>query len=72
VFGKTFGKDVPFSGDPIANLQLTARKLKSHGTGANAAARYAGGQNMEDRRKQYKDLAPSLKKYFDCFNKKMG
>lgn len=69
VFGTDFGDTIAFTGDPIANLTLAARFLKTKGEGAAAAGRYTGGPNYRARVAQYNDWSPALTKYFDCFSK---
>ena len=76
-FGTFTTQRVPFDGNPLDNLRLTARILNSDGGGRAAAGRYHSGTGpfsktpegikaFNDRVKQYDQLQPSYSAFFRC------
>ena len=78
-FGTFTTQRVPFDGNPLDNLRLSARILNSYGGGRTAAGRYHSGTGpfsktpggikaFNDRAKQYDQLQPSYSAFFNCMN----
>jgi hypothetical protein len=71
VFGEPYtpeGKPSFFTGNPVANARMGARKLLRIGkTDEERAVRYVGPKGREWRLKSYQEFAPRFKSFFDQY-----
>lgn len=73
VFGRSFFEDdgvtpCGFSGKPVANATVAARKLLSHnGTERFGAVRYTGPDHQARRGELYDKLMPSFEQFFKLY-----
>lgn len=73
-FGKVFvdeaGQPSKFTGDPLANGRMAARKLKSlRGLDIDKATLYTGPSAQPNRRKSYEALSPMFDDFFRLYTK---
>jgi hypothetical protein len=71
-FGQVFfdaqGNPAPFSGDPLSNGRMAARKLaRIHGTDEEKAGIYTGGTRVETRKASFREWSPYFQEFFRLY-----
>jgi RHS repeat-associated protein len=70
IYGPTVSANGSFTGSPVANGQMAARRLQAAGNTDRArAVNYAGNKNGPARGRSYDSFAPLFDKFFNCYRR---